>query len=314
MKLLASLIACCGLAFGPAAIQPGSAKDAPQAGAARAAAERNLPAIKFDGKHAATLRFGDLSVTLDSEPGSDANSRVPVFTGRWRDQVVFSFRIDDAEAEEPQTEARVLRLDLKTPVPQVVMTAFTGGAHCCTVTRIATAQAPDQWRVLDAGPLDGDGYRLVDIDNDGAKELISVDNVFLYAFDSYAASYAPTRIAKLAGSDINDVTDEPRYRAFLRRKVEEMEADARKDPKLWHSNGFLGGWVAAKSLVGQIDNAWRRMLSSYDRKSDWSLEQCTTGEELDKCPNDKLRKLSFPEALNKLLVDNNYPTLKEAKR
>ena len=56
------------------------------------------------------------------------------------------------------------------------------------------------------------------------------------------------------------------------------------------------------------------MLSSYDRKSDWSLEDCTTGEELDKCPKDKVRTLSFPQALNKLLVDNNYPTLKDAKR
>jgi hypothetical protein len=308
MKILARSIVCCGIALASVAVQPASAKDAPRA------TERNLPTIKFDGKHAATLRYGDFSVTLDSEPGSDANSRIPVFTGRWRDQVVFSVRIEDAEAEEPRTEARVMRLDLKTPVPQVVMTAFTGGAHCCTVTRIATAQAPDQWRVLDAGQLDGDGYRFVDVDNDGAMELISFDNAFLYAFDSYAASYAPTRIAKLDGSDINDVTDEPRYRAFLRSKVEEMEADARKDPKLWHSNGFLGGWVAAKSLVGQFDNAWRRMLSSYDRKSDWSLEECTTGEELDKCPKDKVRALSFPEALNKLLVDNNYPTPKDAKR
>jgi hypothetical protein len=304
MKLLASLIACCGLALVAVAIQPVSAKDAPRA------AERNLPTIKFDGKHAATLRYGDLSVTLDGEQGSDANSRVPVFTGRWRDQVVFSFRIEEAEADEPQTEARMMRLDLKTPVPQVVMTAFTGGAHCCTVTRIATTPTPGEWRVLDAGQLDGDGYQFVDVDNDGARELISADNAFFYAFASYAASYAPTRIAKLDGSDINDVTDEPRYRAFLRHKVEEMEADAGKDPKLWHSNGFLGGWVAAKSLVGQYDNAWRRMLSSYDRKSDWSLEECTTGEELDKCPKDKVRTLSFPQALNKLLADNNYPTLK----
>jgi hypothetical protein len=153
MKILARSIVCCGIALASVAVQPASAKDAPRA------TERNLPTIKFDGKHAATLRYGDFSVTLDSEPGSDANSRIPVFTGRWRDQVVFSVRIEDAEAEEPRTEARMMRLDLKTPVPQVVMTAFTGGAHCCTVTRIATAQTPDQWRVLDAGQLDGDGYR-----------------------------------------------------------------------------------------------------------------------------------------------------------
>jgi hypothetical protein len=312
MKLLAVLIASCGLALVPIAIRSAAAKDPPQAAAART--ESNLPAIKFEGKAAVTLRYGDLSVTLDSEPGSDADSRVPVFTGRYRDQVVFSIRIEDAEGEAPQTEARMLRLDLKTSVPQVVMTAFTGGAHCCTVTKIATALTPDQWRVLDAGQLDGDGYQFVDVDNDGAKELISADIAFLYAFDSYAASYAPARIAKLDGSDINDVTDEPRYRGFLRRKVEEMEADARKDPKLWHSNGFLGGWVAAKSLIGQFDNAWRRMLSSYDRKSDWSLDECTTGEELDKCPKDKLRQRSFPEALKELLESNSYPMPNGDKR
>ncbi len=308
MRTLALLIASCAIAFCTIAIEPAAAKDAPRA------AERNLPAIKYDGKQPATLHYGELSVTLDSEPGSDPDSRVPVFTGRYRDQVVFSFRIEDAADAPPHTEARVLRLDPKTPLPQVVMTAFTGGAHCCTLTRIATAQAPDQWRVLDAGELDGDGYRFIDIDNDGAMELTSFDNAFYYAFDSYAASYAPTRIAKLDGSDINDVTDEPRYRGFLRSRVEQMEAGARKDPKLWHSNGFLGGWVAAKSLIGQLDNAWRRMLSSYDRNSDWSLDECTTGEELDKCPKDKVRQQTFPEALKKLLVSNNYPVPKDDKR
>jgi hypothetical protein len=310
MKPLAPMIAAFGVALVAIAIQPAWGKDAPRP----SASERSLPGIKYDGKHAATLHYGDLSVTIDSERGSDADSRVPVFTGRYRDQVVFSFRIEDAEAQEPVAEAHVMRLDPKTPVPQVVITAFTFGAHCCTVTKIATAEAPDQWRVLDAARLDGDGYTFADLDNDGAKELISIDNDFLYAFASYAASYAPTRIAKLAGSDINDVTDEPKYRGILRRKVQEMEADARKDPNLWHSNGFLGGWVAAKSLVGEVDDAWRRMLASYDRKSDWTLEECTTGEEIDKCPKDKVRELTFPEALMKLLVKNSYPTPKTGQR
>ena len=199
------------------------AKDAPKAAAVPAhAAEGNLPAVKYDGKNAVKLGYGDLTVTLDSERGSDPNSRIPVFTGRYRDEVVFSLRIEEAEAEEPKTEARVMRLDPKTAVPQVVMTAFTGGAHCCVVTKIATITAPDEWRVLDAGELDGEGYQFVDIDNDGAKELVNFDNSFLYAFESYAGSYAPTRITKLSGSDLNDVTNEPKYRIFLRRKLQYM--------------------------------------------------------------------------------------------
>jgi serine protease Do len=312
MKPLPLVIASFGLALVATSIQPVCAKDPPKAAAARPT-EGNLPAVKYDGKHAVKLSYGDLTVTLDSEKGSDPASRIPVFTGRYRDEVVFSFRVEDAEGDEPQTEARVMRLDPKTSVPQVVMTAFTGGAHCCTVTKIATTVAADEWRVLDADQLDGEGYQFIDIDNDGAKELVSVDNAFLYAFESYAASYAPTRIAKLTGSDINDVTNEPKYRAFLRRKLQDMETNARKDPNLWHSNGFLGGWVAAKSLVGEVDDAWKRMLASYDRKSDWSLDECTTGQSLDDCPKDKVRQQTFPEALKKLLESNSYPMPKAAR-
>ena len=311
MTSIARMIACFGIAFMAAAFQPACAKDAPKA---PAAAERNLPSIKYDGKHAVTLHYGDLSVTIDSAPGDDPDSRVPVFTGRYGDEEVFSVRLDEAEAETSAAAARVMRLDPATRLPQVVMTAFTGGAHCCTETRIATQAASDEWRVLDAGQLDGDGYQFADIDDDGAKELINYDNSFLYAFASYADSYAPTRIAKLSGSDINDVSDEPRYRGFLLRKVQDMEENARKDPHLWHSNGFLGGWVGAKSLVGQYDNAWRRMLSSYDHNSDWSLDECTTGEALDKCPKDKVHRQSFPQALKKLLESNSYPMPKERKR
>ena len=314
MKTLAALIACTVTACIALASPSLRAEDAPRAAAgANRAAERNLPSIKYDPKRTATLHYGDLTVTIAGERGTDGNSRIPVFTGQVGDRVVFTVRIEEAEAEEPIATAEVMRLDPGTPVPQVVMTAFTFGAHCCTITRIATVLGAGEWRVLDAGQLDGEGYRFVDIDNDGAKELVSFDNSFLYAFESYAGSYAPTRITKLTGSDLNDVTNEPRYRAFLRRKLQDMEADAKKNPDLWHSNGFLGGWVAAKSLVGEVDDAWKRMLASYDRNSDWSLEECTTGQPLDDCPKDKVRQQSFPEALKKLLESNDYPRPKAAR-
>src|SRR5947209_12446921 len=170
MKPRNLLIACCALACVVAAGHPSSAKDAPQAAAgANRAAERNLPSIKYDGKRTVTLHYGDLTVTIGGERGSDAKSRVPVFTGRYRDQVVFSFRIEDAEAEGPSATAQVMQLDPGTSLPQVVMTAFTFGAHCCTITRIATVVGSGEWRVLDAAQLDGEGYQFVDIDNDGAK-------------------------------------------------------------------------------------------------------------------------------------------------
>src|SRR5690242_10530283 len=169
MRALAAQIVCiltACLAAGSPALW---AKDAP-----RPAAERNLPSIKYDGKRNATLHYGDLTVTIAGEKGSDAKTRIPVFTGRVRDRVVFTVRIEEAEFEDPKAAAEVMRLDLGTPVPQVVMTAFTFGAHCCTVTYIATVLPSGEWRVLDALQLDGDGYRFVDIDNDGAREMVKI--------------------------------------------------------------------------------------------------------------------------------------------
>jgi serine protease Do len=281
---------------------------------APAALAGDLPSVKYEGKHPVTLRYRELTVTIDSAPGSDADNRVPVIKGRYGDREIFSLKIEDAEAREPLAAARVIWLDHAAAFPQVVLTAFTFGAHCCTVTKIATMTAPDTWHVIDGPQLDGDeGYTFADLGHDGTDELISYDNDFLYAFASYADSFVPTRVAKLAGTDITDVSSDPKYRDFLRGRVREMETQARKDPQLWHSNGFLGGWVAAKSLVGEVDEAWARMLKSFDKKSDWSMQECTTGAEIDKCPQGKLRDLTFPDALKKLMASGDYPLPKNAR-
>ena len=296
MKWLAIISCALGLAFAPAAFAD------------------DLPSVDYDGKRPVTLQYRDLTVTIDGVRGSDADNRVPVITGRYRDREIFSLTIEDAEAKDPIAKARVIWLDRAAAFPQVVITAFTFGAHCCTLTHIATMTAPDKWRVVEGMRLDGDeGYAFADLDHDGAQELISYDNNFLYAFASYADSFAPTRIAKLVGPEIRDVTAEPKYRDFLRRKVREMEEEARKDGDLWHANGFLGAWVAAKSLVGEGDDAWRRMLTSYDRKSGWPQQECTIGVAIDKCPKDKLRDLIFPQALRKLMAEAGYPLPRSAQ-
>jgi len=281
---------------------------------APAAFGQDLPSVEYDGKHPVTLRYRDLTVTIDSVRGSAPKARVPVVKGRLRDREVFSLKIEEGELENPSAKARVVWLDRDAAYPQVVITAYTGGAHCCTVTDIATMAASDTWRVVKGPWLDGDGgFDFADIDHDGVQEMISYDNSFLYAFASYADSFAPMRIASFVGGEIKDVTGDPKYRDYLRGWVRDMEADARKDPALWHSNGFLGGWVAAKSLVGEVDDAWSRMLESYDRKSDWSMQECTTGAALDKCPQDKLRDLTFPQALKKLMADGGYPLPKNGR-
>ena len=269
--------------------------------------------VEYDGKQSATLTEGNLVITVDREPArDDPKLFLPVATGSYRGEKVFELHIDENGMEEPAATVSVMRLDPQTSMPQIVMTYFWGGAHCCTVTKIATIDSSGKWHVMDGSALDGDGYQFQDLDGDGGAELVSVDNSFLYAFASYASSNAPTRIIKLTGVELKDVTQDPRYQGFLRQQLREMESHLEKDNP--EPNGYLGGWVAQKALLGELGEAWRTMLSSYDPKSDWELEECETGAPIESCPEGGKRKLDFPEALANHLVSHGYLTSDQRQR
>jgi probable HAF family extracellular repeat protein len=259
--------------------------------------------VEYDGKQMKTLRYNDLLITVDSQ--AEGLNRVAIATGNYRGHTVFDLRTDPTE--HPLATVRVINLDRITSLPQVVLTYFTEGAHCCTVTRIATPDLAGNWHIIDAGSLDGHGYEFMDLDGDGANELVSVDAAFDNKFASCVSSRAPTRIQKLVGLELRDVTHEPVYGSFLRRQLQQLEMNQRFNgvPEL---NGYLGAWVAAKALVGEFDDAWRLMLASYERDSNWVMQECRAGLAPAECPDDQTRYMDFPEALLKLLLERHYIT------
>jgi hypothetical protein len=99
-------------------------------------------------------------------------------------------------------EIKIVQLDKSSPVPQVLITTYTGGAHCCTQTLIAGLQANGTWSRLEAPMLDGSGFSFSDLDGDGESELIAVDQSFLYACASCAESYSPSQIWKFREGQI----------------------------------------------------------------------------------------------------------------
>jgi hypothetical protein len=250
----------------------------------------------------------------DSSSGSTQTATASV---QYKDHPAFSIQFDFDEPPIVDTQAvlRVMKLDPSTSVPQILFTHFTGGAHCCMATKIASMDKAGSWHVIDAGALDGDGYKFQDLDGNGGLVLISADNSFLYTFAPYAGSYAPTRIKKLNGASLDDVTAQKQYRAFLQQRLREMEASARAaGEETPHSNGFLGGWVAQKALVGEFAEAWRIMLSSYDRNSDWATLACARPLPLEQCPEAEQKRVGFPEALAAHLVAHQYISSKEAQQ
>ena len=271
----------------------------------------SLPELEFDGIHPVRISHGGLSVSVDAVKINDGTRAVSVI-GSVGGKTVFSMGFD--RAQEPRANVGFVWLNRTAEFPQVVLTQFSGGAHCCTLTKIATIDKGSWW-VVDGGSLDGGfGYQYQDLNNDRESELISLDNSFLYAFECYACSYAPTRIKKLVGAEIKDVTTDQQYRDFLREKLRQMESNAHTNASLLQSNGYLGGWVAAKALVGEFEDAWRTMLANYNRASDWVMEECLVAVPLNRCPSASKRRIDFPDALLKNLIDNGYISAKEKIR
>ncbi|HQF30527.1 MAG TPA: hypothetical protein PLJ34_03690 [Hyphomicrobiales bacterium] len=209
--------------------------------------------------------------------------------------------------EVPPGEATIVEMDPSNPYPEVVFTSFSGGAHCCTNVQIAVSDGTGKhWEAVEAGDFDGGGENVVsDADGDGRGELVLPDNAFYYAFDCYACSAAPLTVKRLEGRKLRDVSREPRYERLMRDHLAGLESWG-TDQDIRRSNGYLAGWVASKSLVGEGAEAWATMLKSYDRSSDWGLETCKRPQPDGSCPQGQSIRLTFPEALAAFLAEHGY--------
>ena len=219
---------------------------------------------------------------------------------------------DDTDVDKLRLEVEIMRLDAATALPQVVISGWTGGAHCCTSTAIVTARADGIWQIVGRGGDQRSDF--LDIARDGSSVFVDIPDGFLYQYASYAGSYAPTRIRRLKGITLQDATRDPRYRKFLLGELQSMED---RGGSTLEPNGYLAGWVAQKALVGQLEDGWRVMLASYDHQSTDGLSTCAVDKRLwtkspygaDRvCPDGEGLMVSFPEALALHLVELGYIT------
>jgi hypothetical protein len=105
--------------------------------------------------------------------------------------------VDDRVGDQPaiypvhRKAVRVVDLD-GDGEPEVLVDAFSGGAHCCERTRVyrfhsdAYSFTTHQWG--------NQAYDLRDLDGDGRLEFVSADDTFSYAFAAFAFSRWPVQI------------------------------------------------------------------------------------------------------------------------
>ncbi|WP_046867656.1 hypothetical protein [Microvirga massiliensis] len=69
-----------------------------------------LGEAKFEGKGPATLRVGDLSVSVTSVPEKDGSGRIPVATGYQSGKLAFTIRLDENSSSEAHAQVTAIRL------------------------------------------------------------------------------------------------------------------------------------------------------------------------------------------------------------
>jgi hypothetical protein len=230
-------------------------------------------------------------------------TRIPVVTITADGKEVAKLEGDNTGFADPPVSVQIAELDPDNSRPEVVVSFYTGGAHCCSDTSVVTSgPGGATWTTVDVGEFDGGPLLAIDLDGDGRYEFAPRDNAFLYAFACYACSTAPLEVLAVENGTIRNVTTDARFKpaheATLKFIIEEVS-----DSEV---NGFLAGYVGEKILLGEGKEAWDLMLAYYDKTSDWGLETCDQPlNENGECPG-KTIKLTFPEALERMLKENGY--------
>ncbi|MEM9999506.1 MAG: hypothetical protein AAF940_01380 [Pseudomonadota bacterium] len=198
---------------------------------------------------------------------------------------------------------RVVEMDPRNAVPEIFISTYSGGAHCCNEVQIITKDA-GIWREVSVGAFDGDPEALYprDLNGDGMAEIKTYDNRFLYTFASYAGSSAPIRILGLKDGQIADLTTQEDFKWEVQAALDALgTAPESGEPR----NSWLASYAAYQLLLGQSDPL-DLAINTHDATVDWGMIRCTVPEINYACPDGKAENIGFAAALTEFLTQTGY--------
>ena len=205
---------------------------------------------------------------------------------------------------------QIVDLDQSNDKEELLLSSFTGGAHCCGTLQVLTKNMQTQrWEEASIGPFDGGPLTAVDPLRDSRPLIKTRDNRFLYKFAPYAGSAAPAQFWRLEKGSFVDVSHDPKYKGIHSKNLTALEKAVSEFPYGdYNPNGVLAAYVATKALLGQVQSGWQTMLQHYDKKEEWGLKECR-GEydQKGKCRQEVVYS-NYPEALLEFLLSAGYLT------
>ena len=145
---------------------------------------------------------------------------------------------------------RIVSLDGENSL-DVLLTLYTGGAHCCTVAEVfrPNPASGGRYRLASSYDFADDGYRLRTFD--GSPAFVTADDSFAEAFTDFAASGRPLQIRRLRGTRWVDVTRA--HPALVRADAAGWLTAYRKlaGSDYRDSVGVIAAWVADEATLGR---------------------------------------------------------------
>lgn len=144
--------------------------------------------------------------------------------------------------------------------PEVLLTQFTGGAHCCVTAEIYSYRAATTSYKRVETNFGSAGFHLRNLDREGVLEFQTVDPAFEDAYTSHVESRSPIQILRQRKGKLGDVTRS--FPALVRRDLAALKKAYpryRKDKA--NARGVLASIAAEQIVLGQR----RGLAATYDR-------------------------------------------------
>ena len=103
-----------------------------------------------------------------------------------------------------------------------LMSAYTGGAHCCIMLYSVNVSG-SKINLIDSLSLGNAWPSIEDINNDGKKEILTGNDMLAYAFTNYAETRFPAYIIKFNKGHFTNATSE--FKDFVRTEIDSLMSD-----------------------------------------------------------------------------------------